>query len=180
MQVLADYSYREQDLVHYPFIELMQFAMKALKLPENSEVSLTFVTNEEIANLNKDFRGIDSPTDVLSFECDNLEDGFGFCSDENGAVFDEGSDNSLAAENDIYVLGDIVIAPDIVEAQCKTYDTTLESETSLLLVHGLLHLCGFDHETDSRARIMEQRERELLHAWADAGHEVVRHVRDAE
>lgn len=149
MEILIDYRYREEDLVGLPIDSLCCFVLEREEKPENAEVSVSFVDDAEIAQLNEEYRGKVGPTDVLSFECDNLEDemsGFGL-------------------EEDIYELGDIVIAVDVAERQTKEFGTNLEEEITLLLVHGLLHLCGYDHIEDDEAEIMEAREAELIAAW---------------
>ncbi len=194
MEVLIDYAYRRDDLVDLPIEELARFVMSAEKLPQGAEVSISFVDDEEIWGLNKSYRGIDRPTDVLSFECDNLDDGFDeLCDGE--VLADEDLDDLVEEDEDsacdswslpdsqmtaegFFELGDVVIAPDVAERQCAAFGNGFEAEISLLLVHGLLHLCGYDHIDDDDARAMEQRERDLLRAWADAGHEAVRHVRE--
>lgn len=149
MEILIDYRYREEDLVGLPIDSLCCFVLEREEKPENAEVSVSFVDDEEIAQLNEEYRGKVGPTDVLSFECDNLEDemsGFGL-------------------EEDIYELGDIVIAVDVAERQTREFGTSFEEEITLLLVHGLLHLCGYDHIEDDEAEIMEAREAELIAAW---------------
>lgn len=163
MDILIEYGYREDDVKAFPIEQLAQFVILSEGKPDTSEVSITFVDDAEMAELNARYRGKEGPTDVLSFECDNVDDGFapppGF-------------------EEDIYELGDIVIAVDVAERQTREFATTLEGEISLLVTHGLLHLCGYDHVEDDEAEIMEARERELLTAWADAGHEATRGIRE--
>ncbi|HAM15743.1 MAG TPA: rRNA maturation RNase YbeY, partial [Eggerthellaceae bacterium] len=61
-----------------------------------------------------------------------------------------------------FELGDIVIAPDVAQEQAPSYGLDFADETSLLIAHGLLHLCGYDHMQESEAELMEARERELL------------------
>lgn len=149
MEILIDYRYREEDLASLPLEELCRFILQQEEKPESSEVSVSFVDDEEIAELNEEYRGKIGPTDVLSFECDNIEDemsGFGI-------------------EEDIYELGDIVIAVDVAERQTKEFGTTFEEEITLLMVHGLLHLCGYDHIEDDEAEVMEAREAQLIAAW---------------
>lgn len=163
MEILIEYSYREQDLVDLPIEDLARFVIESEGKPDTSEVSITFVDDEEMAQLNAQYRGLQGPTDVLSFECDNLDDEFAAPS---------------GFEEDIYELGDIVIAPDVAERQTAEFGTSFEGELSLLITHGLLHLCGYDHIEDDEAEHMEARERELLRAWADRGHETVRGVRE--
>ena len=147
MDVLIDSGYRGDDVLSIVDVEgLVCFAIQAEEKPDGSEVSISFVDNERMHELNRDYRGIDRPTDVLSFECDNLDDGFavpGF-------------------EEEVYELGDIVIAPDVAECQAPTFGMSFGDEVSLLLVHGVLHLCGYDHMTDEEAERMEARETSIL------------------
>lgn len=64
-------------------------------------------------------------------------------------------------------LGDVIIAPDVAIRQTAEFGTTFEEEISLLLVHGLLHLCGYDHIEDDEAERMESLESEILEAWTE-------------
>jgi len=89
-----------------------------------SEVSISFMTEEEIKALNRDYRGKDSPTDVLSFPV--------------GGGFAIGAGHPL---------GDIVICIDVARRQAEEYEHSIERELAFLLVHGMLHLVGYDHET---------------------------------
>lgn len=130
---------------------LVTFVLREMKLPESTDVSLTFVTNERIHELNRDYRGMDRPTDVLSFECDNRPF--------------EGEDVDEAEE---FELGDVVIATDVADAQTREFGTTFEEEVTLLTVHGLLHLCGYDHIEDDEAEIMEALEDKLISAWNES------------
>ena len=149
MDVTVNYAYREEDLRALLDVEeLAAFVINEESRPESTEVSISFVTDDEIHRLNSEFRNIDRPTDVLSFECDNLDDDF-----------------APTAEDEPYELGDIVIAPDVAERQTEEFGTSFHDELCLLIVHGLLHLCGWDHLEDDEAEAMEARERELLEAY---------------
>lgn len=150
MQVNISIEHGEDRLSSFPLEALVCFVLKQMECPENSDVSITFVTNERIHELNRDYRGIDKPTDVLSFECDNIP--------FDGELFDEAME---------YELGDIIIATDIAEAQSVEFETTFEQEITLLVIHGLLHLCGYDHMTDEEAEEMEGLEDKLIIAWRD-------------
>lgn len=146
MDITINYDYRADDVQALIDVEaLASFVIKQEECPESTEVSINFVTDEAIHELNRDFRGIDRPTDVLSFECDNLDDDF-----------------TAISPDEPYELGDIVIAVDIAERQAPEYGLTFSDEMCLLLTHGLLHLCGYDHMEDDEAREMEARETELL------------------
>lgn len=149
MQINVLIEYGEEDVAPLKLEGLIEFVLKYMKCPANTDVTLTFVTDERIHELNRDYRGMDKPTDVLSFECDNIP----FDEEE----FDE------AAE---YELGDIIIATDVAKAQTAEFGTTLEEEVTLLTVHGLLHLCGYDHMEDEEAEEMEALEDEIIAAWA--------------
>ena len=95
------------------------------------EVSVTFTDNEEIHKLNKQFRGVDRPTDVLSFP-----------------LFDyEGESEEPPVDELIGMLGDIVLSLEQAELQAKEYGHSFEREVAFLTVHSMLHLLGYDHET---------------------------------
>ncbi len=147
MEIAINYDYREEDMRAIDVLSLATFVLESENQPDTTLVSINFVDNDSIHALNNEFRGIDSPTDVLSFECDGI--------DEEFADLDE----------DEFELGDIVVAPDMAALQCIEYGVTFEEEVLLLVTHGLLHLCGYDHIEDDEAREMEQRERELLSAY---------------
>lgn len=152
MEILITYNQRQEDLEPMPLTNLAQFVLEREGKPENTEVSVSFVDNDTIAELNERFRNMEGPTDVLSFECDNI------------------ADDVTAADGPscpLYELGDVIIAPDVAEAQAREYGNSLEQEISLLLVHGLLHLCGYDHIQDDEAEVMEAREAELLREWSE-------------
>ncbi|MEF9841476.1 MAG: rRNA maturation RNase YbeY [Raoultibacter sp.] len=150
MDIQINYNYQEGKVVNLPLKELTEFVLSSQDEPFNTEVSISFVTDDAIAQLNEEYRGKQGPTDVLSFECDGAMDDL---------------EASLQVEAPVFELGDVVIAPDVAEAQTKEFGTTFEEEISLLLVHGLLHLCGYDHIDDDEAQRMESLESELLEAW---------------
>jgi probable rRNA maturation factor len=115
-------------------------AMRVLGL-RDSEVSILLTDDDGIRGLNKKYRGIDSPTDVLSFSLD-----------------------------DSYMLGDIVVSLERVSVQAKDYCVSFDEELSRLLLHGLLHLLGYDHVTGGRqAKLMKDKEGELLHGLKEEG-----------
>lgn len=97
---------------------------------ERGEVGINFVSGDEIEALNKKYLNRDGATDVLSFPID---------ADDDWPIADEGIPR---------LLGDIVICPETAARQASDLGSNLESEICLLIVHGILHLAGFDHETD--------------------------------
>jgi probable rRNA maturation factor len=128
------------------FERLAAFVLDREDAPEPVELSIAVVSLEEMSALNERYRGKPGATDVLSFPCD----------DPCAVV---GPDEPVA-------LGDVVIAPEVAEGQAAEYGHTVEAELNLLLVHGVLHLLGYDHERDDDATVMQARERALLDAWA--------------
>lgn len=141
-------SHRDPEpLAFDAFERLATFVLRMEEAPDAVELSIALVDVDEIASLNESYRGIEGPTDVLSFECDEP------CPAD--------SDEPIA-------IGDVVIAPEVAERQAADLGTTVEAELDLLLVHGVLHLLGYDHISDDDAAVMQERERALLTAWADA------------
>jgi probable rRNA maturation factor len=129
------------------FESLAVFVLRVESAPDAVELSIALVGTDEIARLNSAYRGIEGPTDVLSFGCDEPEP---VTSDEPISI------------------GDVVIAPEVAIAQALELDNTVEAELDLLLVHGILHLLGYDHESDEDATAMQAREAAVLAAWANA------------
>lgn len=127
------------------FVRLAEFVLLAEEAPVNCELSIALVDLEEMTQLNGEYRGKEGPTDVLSFECDDP------C--------------AVASADQPVMLGDVIIAPDVAVAQAEEYGHTVEEELNLLLVHGILHLLGYDHIDDADAVAMQDRERVVLSAW---------------
>lgn len=148
MHITLHYDYAPDDFKAMRVADLADMVLREQGCPENTECSISFVSNECIAELNETYRGKVGPTDVLSFECDGVSDGF-----------------LVGEDAEPFELGDIVIASDIAASQAKDYGNTVREEVELLCVHGLLHLCGMDHVHDAEAEAMEARERELLCLW---------------
>jgi probable rRNA maturation factor len=141
-------SHREPEpLALDAFERLAHFVLRMEEAPDAVELSIALVDTDEIARLNAAFRGVEGPTDVLSFGCD---------------------EPSPVASDEPIAIGDVVIAPEIALAQAAELGTTAEAELDLLLVHGVLHLLGYDHDADADAAAMQARERALLTAWVDA------------
>lgn len=151
MDILIEYDYDAEELEALPVEEFAQFVLEHQDVPSTTQVSITFVDNARMAELNEEFRGCAGPTDVLSFECDGLDDEDGFA--------------DAASPDEPFLLGDVIIAPDVAHQQCELYGTTFEQEITLLLCHGLLHLCGYDHIEDDDAREMQEQEAAMLSPW---------------
>ncbi|MCH3943149.1 MAG: rRNA maturation RNase YbeY [Atopobiaceae bacterium] len=129
----------------------MDAVLEAEGVSRDCVVSLSLVDDEDMRGYNREWRGIDAPTDVLSFEMDRPDLAHGAGADELSAQGDEPCE-----------LGDIVLAPDYVRRQAPRFGNTPADEMLLLLVHGMLHLLGYDHIVEEEARRMEAREDELV------------------
>ena len=126
--------------------------------PFDAEISLTVTEDEEIRALNRDFRGIDAPTDVLSFP--NL-------SFETPGVFPEDAADSFdTADPDTgrVMLGDIVVNAARVNSQAADYGHSELREYAFLIAHSMYHLIGYDHMTPGEAAVMEEKQEAALRA----------------
>ncbi len=121
---------------------------------EEGEVALTFVDNERIHELNLEYRGIDRPTDVLSFAMNEAGE------DELDIIYEVEEDEELEDVPD--VLGDIIISVTRAQEQAVEYGHSLNRELGFLFVHGFLHLLGYDHQDEaSEAEMMSKQEKVL-------------------
>jgi len=120
-------------------------------------VSLIFADEITIASLNQQFMGIEGPTDVLSFPIEGEPDPTGRVPDAGGS----GPGEPPAPEIPT-LIGDIVICPSVAARNAVEHECSFDDEIALLVVHGVLHLLGWDHADDEEAERMEARERELL------------------
>lgn len=144
MEIYIDNRYEENREIIEDFEEIINKCIIAVikheKFREDVELSVSIVDDLEIRQINKDFRGIDKETDVLSFPL--LE------YDENG----EYSACKNADEN--ILLGDIIVSYDKSVSQAKEYGHSLERELGFLIVHSMLHLLGYDHEFEEDEKEM--------------------------
>lgn len=121
--------------------------LEAERLDEDTVVVIQFVDDATIASLNEEHLGKVGPTDVLSFPIEDAEPG-------SPPIRDLGAPPIN--------LGDIFISTNVVAQHADEFEVSFSDELHLMVCHGLLHLLGWDHMTDSDAEAMEQRERELL------------------
>lgn len=118
----------DEDLVE----KTARFTLEVEEVRE-AEISIAFITEDEISRLNRDYRGVDGPTDVLSF-----------------------------FYHDTPLSGEVIFAPSYIEKQAADYGVSFERELVMLIIHGLLHLLGYDHEDDEeKAEVMWRRQREI-------------------
>lgn len=120
---------------------------------DSGEVDLTFVDNKRIHELNREYRGIDRPTDVLSFALNESGE------DEPEIVYEVNEDEQDGIPD---MLGDIIISVTRAKEQAEEYGHSLERELGFLFVHGFLHLLGYDHQDEaSEAEMMGKQEQVL-------------------
>jgi probable rRNA maturation factor len=119
--------------------KVLETGLKVLAVKDPVEISVTFVDNETIRTLNRDYRGVDQVTDVLSF------------AQEEGAEF-------IQLQGAPRMLGDIIIALERAVEQSNEYNHSLEREVGYLTAHGLLHLLGYDHQTEEERHKMRELE----------------------
>lgn len=111
-----------------------------------SEVSVTFVTNEMIQSINKEYRGKDAPTDVISFAMEEMGEG----------------EMEIVGSLEPRVLGDIIISLDRTKEQAADYGHSFERELGFLAVHGFLHLLGYDHMNEADEKEMFGKQEAIL------------------
>lgn len=135
--------------------DTVKAALDTLKFPYECEISVTITDDKGIQEMNKEFRGIDAPTDVLSFPLIQFD---------INIPYDELMVNSddVNPDTDEIMLGDIVLNIDRIKKQAEEYGHSVEREYSFLICHSMLHLLGYDHIEDSDRLIMEDRQREVM------------------
>lgn len=135
--------------------EIVLAAMDYEKCPYEAEVSVVLTDNEGIHTLNKQFRNIDRPTDVLSFP---------MCEYDKPADFDylENEEDCFNPETGELLLGDIVISVEKVKEQAAAYGHSEARELAFLTAHSMLHLFGYDHMEDEERLVMEKKQEDIL------------------
>ena len=140
------------------WVHLAEAVLQEEGLSGDAELSVLFVDEPAIAELNSRFLGKDGPTDVLAFPIDEEPVESGRSPDSGGT----GPGMPSEPEDVPVLLGDIVICPAVAFRNAPEHAGNYDDEVALLVVHGLLHLMGMDHQEDDEAEEMEAKERELL------------------
>lgn len=148
-EVVFDFAYKE--LAE----RVVEFTIDHEKFPFEAEVNLTLTDNEGIHEINKEYREIDRPTDVLSFPLISYETAGDFSNVED-------EDDNFNPDTGEAMLGDIIISVPKVKEQAKEYGHSEEREYAFLIVHSMLHLFGYDHMTPEEASFMEDKQKEIL------------------
>lgn len=137
---------------------VMEETLTEENCPYEAQVNLLITDNEGIREFNRQHRGVDAPTDVLSFPmiCFEKEADFTVAETDTADYFEP--------ESGELILGDIIISADKVREQARKYGHSLKREFAFLVAHSMLHLCGYDHMEDDKAKEMEQKQEKVLTA----------------
>lgn len=147
--------------VKFPFdykelaTRVITFTADHEQFPFEAEVNLLLVDNEAIHKINREYRNIDRPTDVLSFPLLSYDEAGNF----DGI---EASDDNFNPDTGEVMLGDIIISVDKVTEQADTYGHSEMREFAFLIVHSMLHLFGYDHMEPDEAAFMENKQKKIL------------------
>ena len=147
------------------FGDLARRVLEAQALKGDVEVSLLFVDEPSMTELNSRFLGESGPTDVLAFPIEDEPELPGRSPDEGGT----GPGGPIEPPDVPLLLGDIVICPLVASSNAKERGVSFEAEIELLVVHGILHLLGMDHEEEDEAKQMEERQTNLLRRFGTEG-----------
>ncbi len=153
-------EYEAEKKLNFSYKELINSvilaALDAEECPYEAEVNVILTNNEEIHEINKEYRSIDRPTDVLSFPLIDYETPADFERVEDYA------EDYFNLETGELMLGDIIISVDKLYEQAQNYGHSIERELAFLVAHSMFHLMGYDHMNEEERMIMEQKQSELL------------------
>ena len=135
---------------------VVEFALDHEAFPYECEVNLTLTDNAGIHEINREYRQIDNPTDVLSFPMLSYEVAGDF------SKLEEDYDDNFNPDTGEIMLGDIIISVDKIFEQAESYGHSTEREFAFLILHSMLHLFGYDHMTPEDAAVMEEKQRVIL------------------
>lgn len=135
--------------------KVIEAALDYEACPYETEVNLLLTMNDEIQEMNQNFRQIDRPTDVLSFPMIDYEEAGNF-------EFLENVMDAFHPESGELMLGDIVISKEKVISQAEEYGHSVEREYAFLIAHSMLHLFGYDHMEEDERIVMEAKQKEIL------------------
>jgi probable rRNA maturation factor len=145
------------------WVRLARFVLGEERVPEEAELSVIFVDEQAITDLNERFLGSSGATDVLAFPMDDDVVLGGRQPDQGG----RGPGSPAEPGDPPVVLGDVVVCPRVAQQQAVDHGHDLDDEVALLVVHGVLHLLNYDHAEDRESAAMKSRERELLERFRE-------------
>ncbi len=148
-----------EDILGFPYEDLIRrvclAALDSEDCPYEAEVDVLLTDNASIREINRENRGIDAPTDVLSFPMAEYEEPGNF-------DFMENEDDLFHPETGELLLGDMVISQEKVLEQAAAYGHSKERELAFLVAHSMFHLMGYDHMEDAERLVMEEKQESLL------------------
>jgi len=137
--------------------QVAEAVLEAENCPYETQVDLVLTTDQEICRVNREFRGIDKPTDVLSFPAVDFPSPAAYeVLEEAEELFDPDTGELL--------LGDMMISVPRLKAQAREYGHGEKREFAFLVAHSMLHLLGYDHMVQEEAAVMEQKQEAVLQA----------------
>ncbi len=161
----CEISYEAEEPLEIPYEDIIQRVVEAALdqegCPYEAEVSVTLTSGEEVHRINREFRGIDRTTDVLSFPMAEYERPADFSFLEEDEAFD-----CFNPETGELLLGDIVLSVEKIREQAEQYGHSLTRELAFLTAHSMLHLMGYDHMEEADRIQMEERQRLLMERLA--------------
>lgn len=154
------YEYETDTQLSFDYKPIIEKAVEGVlefeNCPYEIEVNIVLTDNEEIQNVNQEFRQINAPTDVLSFPMIEYETPSDFSDLESDIQ------NNFNPDTGELIFGDIMISIEKVLEQANSYGHSSERELAFLIVHSMLHLCGYDHIEDKDRKWMEQKQSDIL------------------
>ena len=149
------FNFDADSLIH----QVVEGCLDYAKCPYEVKVEVTLTNNYEIKRINKEFREIDTETDVLSFPMVEYElaGDFDFLEEDNPITL-----NCFDPDTGELVLGDIIISVEKAESQANEYGHSLKRELGFLIAHSMFHLFGYDHIEEEERIIMERKQEEVL------------------
>jgi probable rRNA maturation factor len=155
-----NYDFEAEEQLDFDYKALLSRVVEAClfseKCPYDTEVSILFTNDEEIRQINSEYREIDSPTDVLSFPSIEYDTPGDF------SLIEDNSADYFNPETGELMLGDIVLSVDRAKLQAKEYGHSIEREIAFLTAHSMFHLFGYDHMEDANRIIMEDKQEKIL------------------
>ncbi|MFH0906747.1 MAG: rRNA maturation RNase YbeY [bacterium] len=158
--MLEIHNFTKNEIDEKLFQRITEKTLEVVKIKGNTEISLAIVGNGRMRKLNKFYRGKNRVTDVLSFENKSV---IPYLTKAFPRLEKQKKEEFIEPPDDVKRLGEIIICYPQAKKQSKLSDYSLEKELTILLIHGILHLLGYDHEKEElEAQKMEKMEKDIL------------------
>lgn len=148
----VQFDFNEKEILDMVMAEVLEQE----NCPYEAQVNLLITDNEGIREYNRQYRAMDSPTDVLSFPM------IAFEAEADFSIAEEQEADCFDPESGELILGDIIISADKVKEQAEKFGHSEKREFAFLTAHSMLHLCGYDHMTEAESKVMESKQEEVL------------------